>query len=240
MAQRRVGRVGQQSARALLQAHDRRAPTASHRIRNVARYTKSVTKILSLATRNADRSSHEPTLPSHARSAPRRTPRASTPRWIVEIESHVAMRAADLVRAGMAPDEARREALRRFGDFTEARRRLHAGARQREASKSHRDWLGSVRRGPRVCAAPVASRTGIHRDRHRRRSHSGLVRRRRSSRSSIGAASAAAISGERADRFVRGTRLRAVANWKHLAARLARLAPRAVACVERDLRHSPA
>jgi hypothetical protein len=62
-----------------------------------------------------------------------------------EIDSHVAMRVADLVRAGMSPDDARREAMRRFGDFQDARRRLRAGARQREASKSHRDWLGSVR-----------------------------------------------------------------------------------------------
>ena len=41
-----------------------------------------------------------------------------------ELESHVAMRTADLVRQGMQPDQARREALRRFGDFAEARRRL--------------------------------------------------------------------------------------------------------------------
>jgi putative ABC transport system permease protein len=62
-----------------------------------------------------------------------------------EIESHIAMRAADLVRAGMPPDQARHEAMRRFGDFGAAQRQLREGARQREAAMSHRDWLGSIR-----------------------------------------------------------------------------------------------
>ncbi len=54
-----------------------------------------------------------------------------------EIESHVAMRTEELVAAGMDPDEARREALRRFGDVEEARRALLATARRRER---HRRW----------------------------------------------------------------------------------------------------
>ena len=61
-----------------------------------------------------------------------------------EIDAHLEMRVADLVRAGMSPDEARAEAKRRFGDFESARRRLHAAARQRDASVRHRDVLGSV------------------------------------------------------------------------------------------------
>src|SRR3569833_1522340 len=62
-----------------------------------------------------------------------------------ELESHLAMRVADLMRAGLSPEAARREAMRRFGDFDTAQRQLRAGARQREAAVSHRDWLGSVR-----------------------------------------------------------------------------------------------
>ncbi len=54
------------------------------------------------------------------------------------------MRIADLVRAGMSPEAARAEAQRRFGDFDAARRRLHAAARQRDASVRHRDLLGSI------------------------------------------------------------------------------------------------
>ena len=40
-----------------------------------------------------------------------------------EIESHLEMRIADLVRDGMDPGAARDEAMRRFGDFDAARRR---------------------------------------------------------------------------------------------------------------------
>ena len=46
---------------------------------------------------------------------------------------------------GMSPDDARDEAMRRFGDFDTARRRLHAGARQRERLDAPaRRWLDSV------------------------------------------------------------------------------------------------
>lgn len=61
----------------------------------------------------------------------------------LEIEAHIAMRTADLVRAGMAPDAARREAERRFGDFEHARERLHEAARQREAAMRQRDRIGA-------------------------------------------------------------------------------------------------
>ncbi len=61
-----------------------------------------------------------------------------------EIDAHLEMRIADLVRAGMLPEDARAEAKRRFGDFEDARRRLHAAARQRDASVRHRDVLGSM------------------------------------------------------------------------------------------------
>ena len=86
----------------------------------------------------------------------------------LEIESHIAMRIADLVRTGMPPELARAEALRRFGDFEGARRRLHAAARQRDAAIRQRDRIGSivadmrfalrqVRRAPGFTALAVAS-----------------------------------------------------------------------------------
>ena len=62
----------------------------------------------------------------------------------LEIESHLEMRVADLVRAGWSPDAARDEAMRRVGHFDTARRQLHTAARQREAAKRQRDWLGSL------------------------------------------------------------------------------------------------
>ena len=62
----------------------------------------------------------------------------------LEIESHIAMRVADLVRAGMTPEAAREEARGRFGNFDDARRRLHSAARQREAAMRQRDRFGSI------------------------------------------------------------------------------------------------
>jgi len=62
----------------------------------------------------------------------------------LEIESHLEMRVADLVRAGWSPEAARNEAMRRFGHFDTARRQLHTAARQRESAMRQRDWLGSL------------------------------------------------------------------------------------------------
>jgi hypothetical protein len=62
----------------------------------------------------------------------------------LEIESHLQMRVADLVRAGWSPEAARTEAMRRFGHFATARRQLHSAARQREAAMRQRDWFGSL------------------------------------------------------------------------------------------------
>jgi predicted permease len=62
----------------------------------------------------------------------------------LEIESHIAMRVADLVRAGWAPELARAEAIRRFGDFETARRQLHSAARQRDSAIRQRDRIGSI------------------------------------------------------------------------------------------------
>jgi putative ABC transport system permease protein len=61
-----------------------------------------------------------------------------------EIDAHIEMRIADLVRAGMSPEDARREAEARFGHFDSARRRLHAAARERDAALRQRDRLGSI------------------------------------------------------------------------------------------------
>ncbi|HEX5179161.1 MAG TPA: ADOP family duplicated permease [Gemmatimonadaceae bacterium] len=62
----------------------------------------------------------------------------------LEIESHIAMRIADLVRQGLTPEAARIAALARFGNFDAARARLQAGAYQRDRMLSQRDRLGVV------------------------------------------------------------------------------------------------
>src|SRR5581483_9034449 len=61
-----------------------------------------------------------------------------------ELESHLAMREEDLVRAGMSRDAAREEARRRFGNFESARKRLHAAATQRDAAVRQRDMAGAL------------------------------------------------------------------------------------------------
>ena len=63
-----------------------------------------------------------------------------------EIEAHVAMRADELVAGGMDPVEARREALRRFGDVEGARRTLLATARRRERRRRWARGAEGVRR----------------------------------------------------------------------------------------------
>ena len=47
-----------------------------------------------------------------------------------ELRLHLEMRVAELDRAGMSPDEARREALRQFGDLEATRR--YAGGRMKK------------------------------------------------------------------------------------------------------------
>jgi predicted permease len=61
-----------------------------------------------------------------------------------EIETHVVMRAADLVRGGMDPDKARAVAEAHFGDYAATRRQLRAAARQRAAAGRQRDRLGAL------------------------------------------------------------------------------------------------
>jgi len=85
-----------------------------------------------------------------------------------EIEAHIAMRAADLEREGLSADDALAEARRRFGNFDDARARLHTAARQREASMRQRDRVGSLiadiryalrqaRRAPAFTALAIAT-----------------------------------------------------------------------------------
>lgn len=62
-----------------------------------------------------------------------------------EIEAHIRMRAEELEAAGMAPDEARSEARRRFGDVDEATRALLATDRRRH----RRRWLSEMAEGVR-------------------------------------------------------------------------------------------
>ena len=62
-----------------------------------------------------------------------------------EIALHVEMRVEQLVRRGMPPEEAKREALRRFGSMEDARRELFQAARERESRIRMREWADDLR-----------------------------------------------------------------------------------------------
>ena len=79
----------------------------------------------------------------------------------LELESHVAMRAQDLERAGWPPDAALAEARRRFGDFEAARRTLRAGARRRGSSLRLRERAGALRADLRFALRQIARAPGF-------------------------------------------------------------------------------
>lgn len=62
-----------------------------------------------------------------------------------ELASHLALRIEWLVARGMPRADAEQEARRRFGNFDDARQRLHATAAAREHRMRLREWLGSLR-----------------------------------------------------------------------------------------------
>jgi putative ABC transport system permease protein len=61
-----------------------------------------------------------------------------------ELRFHLDMRAADLMRHGMSPAEAREQALREFGDVREARGELAAIDRRRTARRDRAEWWADL------------------------------------------------------------------------------------------------
>jgi putative ABC transport system permease protein len=61
-----------------------------------------------------------------------------------EIQTHLELRTAALVREGLTPEEAAREAARRFGDMPTALQALREGARRRQSARRHRATIDSV------------------------------------------------------------------------------------------------
>jgi predicted permease len=67
-----------------------------------------------------------------------------------ELSFHLAMRERDLVRSGMAPEDAAREARQSFGDFETIRRRLDEQQRRRSALARRTVWLEELRGDLRI------------------------------------------------------------------------------------------
>lgn len=62
-----------------------------------------------------------------------------------EIGLHLEMRIEQLTRGGLSPEDARHEALRRFGSLEAARRELYRAAQERETRMRLRDWWDDLR-----------------------------------------------------------------------------------------------
>ncbi len=62
-----------------------------------------------------------------------------------EVSFHLAMRERDLMKAGLSPEEAAREARRSFGDLPAIRRRLDEQERRRSARARRTIWLDELR-----------------------------------------------------------------------------------------------
>ena len=69
-----------------------------------------------------------------------------------ELALHIELRTEELMREGMTPDDARREALRAFGDPERARRELLAPERRRVRRARLGEWIGDLARDVRYAA----------------------------------------------------------------------------------------
>ena len=78
-----------------------------------------------------------------------------------EIRLHLELRAAQLVRRGLTPEAARREAERRFGGVHEARRVLQATAIQREERMRARAYVEGVLDDLRQAARSLVRERGF-------------------------------------------------------------------------------
>lgn len=61
-----------------------------------------------------------------------------------ELQLHLQLRAQQLMREGLSPDAARREAERRFGPIDDERERFQDAARRRDGRQRLREWFESV------------------------------------------------------------------------------------------------
>lgn len=78
-----------------------------------------------------------------------------------EIRLHLELRARQLVAAGMTPDEARAEAIRRFGDVDETRSALRQSNERRDWRARVRRWLDGVAQDCRYAARALRNDPGF-------------------------------------------------------------------------------
>ncbi|HEX2191514.1 MAG TPA: ABC transporter permease [Longimicrobiaceae bacterium] len=78
-----------------------------------------------------------------------------------EIRLHLELRAEQLEREGLPPEQAREAARRRFGPPDEARRTLREAARRRESRLRLREWLAGVRQDLRYALRTLGRSPGF-------------------------------------------------------------------------------
>ncbi len=78
-----------------------------------------------------------------------------------ELDAHVALRVEHLIEQGRSPEQARREALERFGDFEGTRHTLAVSTRQREGRIRRLEWFGSLRQDVTLALRQVARAPGF-------------------------------------------------------------------------------
>jgi putative ABC transport system permease protein len=78
-----------------------------------------------------------------------------------EIAFHFEMTMSELTRRGIAPEAAREEARRRFGDVDATRRRLHEIDRSRDRARRLGEWLQGLGQDLRVAARALRRNPGL-------------------------------------------------------------------------------
>ncbi len=78
-----------------------------------------------------------------------------------ELDAHIALRVEHLIERGRTPEQARREALERFGDLEGTRQSLATATRRREGRMGRLEWFGSLRQDLALAVRQIVRAPGF-------------------------------------------------------------------------------